>query len=194
MKDKELRFSREFRMEGEGEERKIVGYAAVFNSPADIAGYFSETIAPGAFSEAIQNDDVRALFDHDSAIVLGRNKAGTLALTEDDKGLKVEISPPDTQAARDLITLMERGDVNQTSFGFRMRGGKESWDDSQDPPLRTIEKIGELFDVSVVTYPAYPTTEAAVRSLDKFKASKQEPVNPVMVTRRLRLAEMDIAS
>ena len=88
-------------------------------------------------------------------------------MTEDDKGLRVEIDPPDTQDVRDLLVKMQRGDIDQMSFAFTMRGGAQTWDEGQDPPLRTIEKVGELYDVSVVTRGAYPTTEVGVRSLDR---------------------------
>lgn len=145
--------------------RTISGYAAVFNSETDIGGYFREKIAPGAFSKAV-SADVRALFDHDSAHVLGRTKAGTLRLREDDHGLAVEIDLPDTSVARDLAASMERGDIDGMSFGFRVT--KQQWDEAQDPPLRTIQEV-ELHEVSVVTFPAYPDTEIALRSLDEVK-------------------------
>ena len=172
----------ELREESEG---KIVGYAAVFNSPTTIGGWFREQIAPGAFTEAIEEDDVRALVDHDSSLVLGRNKSGTLALSEDDKGLRVEIDPPDTQLANDLKKLIERGDVTQMSFGFRAES--EQWDDDDDDnelPLRTVLKA-RLFDVSVVTYPAYTDTEVAVRSLEAFQSQKNIRHN---TARKMKLA------
>src|SRR4051812_13150212 len=78
------------------DKRTIVGHAAVFNSPTDL-GWFREQIRPGAFAESVKVDDVRALFNHNPDHVLGRNKAGTLKLAEDDKGLAIEITPPDTQ-------------------------------------------------------------------------------------------------
>lgn len=140
--------------------RTIAGYAAVFNSETDIGGYFREQIAPGAFSPSLKGD-VRALFDHDTAHVLGRTKSGTLRLAEDDKGLAVEIDLPDTQTARDLTASMERGDIDGMSFGFRVT--KQEWDETQDPPLRTIREV-ELFEVSVVTFPAYADTEIALRT------------------------------
>jgi hypothetical protein len=99
--------------------------------------------------------------------VLGRNKAGTLRLHEDDHGLAIEIDPPDTQWARDLMVSMERGDVTQMSFGFTV--AEDSWEQDKDEKVtRTILKIKELYDVSPVTFPAYPQTEAHVR--DRFNA------------------------
>jgi HK97 family phage prohead protease len=155
----------------------IRGYAAVFNSETMIGGAswgFREKIAPGAFSEALKISDVRALFNHEEDHVLGRTKAGTLRLSEDERGLKVEIDPPDTQDARDLITKMQRGDIDQMSFAFTMEGGVQTWDESGETPLRIIEKVGELLDVSIVTYPAYPDTEAAARSFDQARKERRE--------------------
>lgn len=165
----------------------IRGYAAVFNSETVIGGKswgFREKIAPGAFAEALKSSDVRALFNHDEDLVLGRLKAGTLRISEDERGLKVEIDPPDTQDARDLITKMQRGDIDQMSFAFTMEGGAQAWDESGDMPLRTIQKVGELLDVSIVTYPAYPDTEAAARSLAAVK-KERERQNFMNAARRL---------
>jgi hypothetical protein len=146
---------------------KIVGHAAVFNTETDIGGYFREKVAPGAFRDAIGRDDVRALFNHDPNFVLGRNKSGTLRMAEDDVGLAVEIDPPDTQIARDLLVSMERGDISQMSFGFMVR--KQQWEeDDKGVVTRTLIEV-ELFDVSPVTYPAYPTTDVGVRMMQEYK-------------------------
>ena len=116
----------EVRTEGENgsDQPAIVGHAAVFNTWATIWD-FREMILPGAFKRAIEEDDVRALWNHDSSYVLGRNTAGTLTLTEDEQGLLVNIIPPDTQWARDLLVSMQRGDINQMSIGFIV-GSKEN--------------------------------------------------------------------
>lgn len=158
---REVRTAGDIAARAEGEARKIVGYAAMFNRDANIAGIFIERIAPGAFSAAIGRDDVRALFNHDDNLVLGRTKAGTLRLTEDATGLHYEIDPPDTSLARDLVVSIERGDVSQSSFAFRPT--REQWDETGDLPVRTILEA-ELFDVSPVTYPAYEDTEVGVRA------------------------------
>lgn len=151
------------------ETRTIAGYAAVFNALSEDLGWFREQIAPGAFAESIRRgDDVRALINHDSNLVLGRTAAGTLRLQEDERGLLVEIDAPDTQVARDLIVSMERGDVTQMSFGFFTQ--KQQWDETTDPPTRTLQQV-TLFDVSVVTYPAYPQTDVSVRSRDAAVAA-----------------------
>jgi uncharacterized protein len=177
------------------EERKVGqpptlrGYAAVFDTETDIAGYWREKLARGAFADAISkaSADVHALFNHDANLVLGRMKAGTLRLAEDERGLTVEIDPPDTQDARDLIAKIRRGDIDQMSFAFTMRGGTQIWDDSQTPPLRTIEKVGELFDVSVVTRGAYPTTEIGVRSLEEYRDARRRHQNFRAASMRIRL-------
>lgn len=146
----------------ENESNVISGYAAVFNSPTNISDWFTETIAPGAFSRAIsENGDIRALFNHDWSNVLGRTKSGTLRLEEDERGLKFEVDLPDTTVASDLAKSMKRGDINQCSFGFIAT--EETWDYSVEPALRTIHEV-ELFEVSVVSIPAYGDTEASVRS------------------------------
>lgn len=158
----------EMRAEGDAKRPVLAGYAAVFDTETDIAGLFREKIQRGAFKDALSSSDVHALFNHDENFVLGRMKAGTLRISEDDHGLKVEIDPPDTQDARDLIRKMERGDIDQMSFAFSMREG-ETWDMTEEPPLRTINKVDELYDVSVVTRGAYPTTEVAVRSMEQHR-------------------------
>jgi len=155
----------EARAEGDagGETPKqLVGYAAVFNTETVIYDYFRERISPGAFAGAIAGD-VRALWNHDTNHVLGRTKAGTLRLSEDEKGLRVEIDPPDTQLGRDLMVSVDRGDVSQMSFAFRAI--REEWEEREgEMPLRTILEA-ELFEVSPVTFPAYEDTEISARSV-----------------------------
>ncbi len=146
----------------EGKARQVTGHAAVFNITTDIGGWFKERVLPGAFKESIGQDDIRALFNHDPNIVLGRNKAGTLRLSEDEVGLAIEIDLPDTQAARDLAISMERGDVTQMSFGFEVLDA--SWDTIDGEDVRVLKRV-KLWDVSPVTYPAYEDTDASVRSL-----------------------------
>lgn len=162
---------KEVRVEGSGDKPVIRGYAAVFNTLSEDLGGFREQLATGAFADALTND-VRALINHDPNLVLGRNQAGTLKLSEDGQGLVVEITPPDTQAARDLVVSMQRGDVNQMSFAFTVSREDQVWSrDGTGPWLRLIKRVSRLFDVSVVTYPAYPQTSAAVRELEGLQAS-----------------------
>jgi hypothetical protein len=156
---------------GEGKKPKISGHAAVFDSLSENLGGFREKIDIGAFDDVLK-DDARALFNHDRNFVLGRVGAGTLRLSVDDTGLKYEIDPPDTQAARDLMTSMERGDINQSSFGFIIDSDK--WEEDEDGrTIRTITKVRELKDVSPVTYPAYTDTAVAVRSMNDWIESKK---------------------
>ncbi len=183
---------------GDGDEqRTMVGHAALFNNVTNIGNWYREQIAPGAFATAIKEDDVRALVDHEPSRILGRNTAGTLSLREDKKGLLVEITPPDTQLARDLIVSMERGDVTQMSFAFTVRSQK--WDDLDDEesnelPMRTLLDV-RLYDVSVVTYPAYPDTEVGVRSLQAArKAGLVTPATLARVKMRQRLIGIDAPS
>lgn len=146
------------RVDGE-DAPKIVGYAAVFNTWADIGGWFRESIRPGAFAKTIRENDIRGLVNHDENFVLGRNKAKTLSLREDDKGLATTIVPPATTWANDLLVSMKRGDVSQMSFGFIVNKAEYDFDKDE----RVLTDV-TLFDVSVVTFPAYPTTSAQVRS------------------------------
>lgn len=157
----------------EDEPVKISGYAAVFNSRTSIGDYFDEVIKPGAFKGSISEDesDIRALFNHDWDKVLGRTKSETLSLSEDDKGLKFELELPNTTYARDLAESMERGDIDQCSFGFFVTG--EEWDYNSEPALRTITDV-DLYEISVVSIPAYDDTEASlVRSKEIDKSVEQ---------------------
>lgn len=146
----------------------VSGYAAVFNSKTNIGDYFEEIISPGAFSKAIAtNNDIRALFNHNWDNVLGRTKNGTLRLSEDDRGLRFEVDLPNTSLARDLAESMARGDINQCSFGFFATN--DEWDYSTEPAVRTIKEV-ELYEISVVSIPAYEDTEAALvrsKEIDK---------------------------
>jgi HK97 family phage prohead protease len=140
----------------------ISGHASVFDTPYTLWG-FDEQVARGAFKKSIREADVAALWNHDPNVVLGRKKSGTLRMAEDDRGLHYEVDLPDTQAARDLYTLIQRGDVYQSSFAFEVV--KESWDypkgEDKGLPLRTLREV-RLYDVSPVTYPASPSTDVDV--------------------------------
>jgi HK97 family phage prohead protease len=172
---------------------RLSGYAAVFNQRANIAGLFDEEILPGAFTEAIGRDDVRALFNHDGNFVLGRSSSGTLRLVQDDHGLRYEVDPPDTTWARDLLVTVRRGDVSQSSFAFGV--DEEEWDYSNRAmPLRKIKAV-RLYDVSPVTYPAYDGTEVSARCRDLAAAGATVPgvvsVEIAQSRERCRLAEAE---
>jgi len=191
--DKEIRaIPAEFRVkEAENEPTKIVGYAARFNELSEEMWGMREKIAPGAFKEAIGKSDVRALWNHDPNYVLGRTKNGTLQIREDEQGLFYEVTPPDAQWARDLVESIKRGDVDQSSFAFTV--DVEQWDESGSPVVRTIVKVRELYDVSPVTYPAYPTATSGVRSLgDVAKEHKAAPAPkaPEYLREKIRLLEV----
>jgi hypothetical protein len=140
----------------------IRGYAAVFGERSEDLGGFVEEIAPGAF-EAAMAGDVRALFNHDSNVILGRTTAGTLRLWEDEVGLGMEIQVPDTQAGYDLVRLIRRGDVDGASFGFTVSDEGQAWRRLPDGTVvRTLTQVARLFDVGPVVFPAYPATAGGV--------------------------------
>lgn len=147
------------------EKRTIEGYAAVFNRWSEDLGGFREIILPGAFAPALERYDldVRALINHDANLILGRTKTGTLEIYEDNIGLSVRIALPDTQYARDLLVMLERGDINQMSFGFET--ARDRWYEEGGQVYRELLEIGRLYDVSVVTFPAYPQTIAQARDV-----------------------------
>lgn len=164
MKPERRYFTHEFRVSPHGEAPKISGYAAVFDVDSEDMG-FIEQIDPHAFDSVLAaRPDVCALWNHNPDVVLGRTTSGTLQLKVDARGLAYEVVPPDTQAASDLLTLMRRGDVNGSSFGFITK--RDQWTDNPDGSVtRRILEFDALFDVSPVTYPAFPQTSASVRSL-----------------------------
>lgn len=147
-----------------GSSPGLIGHAAVFNELSDDLGGFREEIMPGAFSDSIKADDVRALWNHDPNFPLARTKSGTLRLSEDRTGLKIDADLPDTQFARDLMKSIERRDVDQMSFGFRVLPKDQKWEMRNGSLVRSLVRVG-LFDVSPVTFPAYPQTDVGVRAL-----------------------------
>ena len=154
----------ELRVDGEGADRKVTWYASVFDSLSEDLWGMKERVGRRAFTKTLQEADVRALFNHDPSYVLGRNKAGTLDLHVDLAGLRSTVTPPDTQWARDLMVSVERGDVTAGSFGFQVI--RDKWSEEDGVIIRELQEV-KLFDVSLVTYPAYPGTDgsAAFRSL-----------------------------
>tara|TARA_R110000765_G_scaffold404552_1_gene500824 strand:- start:270 stop:1319 length:1050 start_codon:yes stop_codon:yes gene_type:complete len=147
-------FSVETRVSKKGKKNIVTGHAAVFGELSEDLGGFREIIKQGAFDNVL-NNDVRAFFNHDPNFLLARSSSGTLKLGTDKKGLKYSFSVPDTTAGRDLLVSMKRGDITQSSFAFTVE--KDSWTESKGTEIRTIEKVGRLFDVSPVSIPAYPS-------------------------------------
>jgi HK97 family phage prohead protease len=150
----------QFDISATGNGFTFTGYAAKFATRSHDLGGFVETIRSGAFGRAIrEGQDVRALINHDAGLILGRTASGTLKLAEDSTGLHYEVDAPDTSYARDLAESMRRGDVTQSSFGFRTR--LDDWQREGRGRLRTLIDV-DLLDVSPVTYPAYEDTESGV--------------------------------
>jgi len=153
---------------------QIVGYAAVFDTRSElIAGLFYEEFAQGAF-DGVLTHDARGLFNHDPNYLLGRVGSKTLRLRVDQRGLAYEIDPPNTQTVRDLVlTPLERGDLSGSSL--KMVVGKDTWrEDANGDVVRTILRVDKLLDVGPVSFPAYPDSSAAQRSLDGWKQGQAD--------------------
>ncbi len=165
---------------------KVSGYAAVFGEEADIGGMFREVIDQGAFKKAITRDDVVFLINHDG-LPLARTRSGTLTLAEDDTGLRIDTTlDPEDPDVKSIVGKMKRGDLDKMSFAFRST--MEMWDETTSPPTRTIMEA-ELFDVSIVTSPAYGGTSIALRSREESRKAK----NFNAAASRLRLkADLDL--
>lgn len=181
-------------MRAEGEKKRIVGHASVFDEWTTLyegrSFVWREIVRPGAFRDAIkEKQDVRSLWNHDANFPLGRTKSGTLELSEDDTGLLSDTDPVDAQYARDLLLSIARGDVSQMSFAFTPRRGDKTTTTEKDGVLVadnggervTIYRDGEryieerellslnLFDVSPVTYPAYEQTDVGLRKVGELR-------------------------
>ena len=171
---------RNFNLElrGEDESRHIEGYGSVFNSRSLDLGGFQEIIAPGAFDGVIERSDVKALLDHNAErgiLARSRNGKGSLSLELDERGLKYSFDAPHTNLGDEVVEGLKRGDYSQSSFAFTVES--ESWTKEADGSyLRTITKIGGLYDVSIVANPAYTDTSVALRSLDAFKAQEETQI------------------
>lgn len=164
--------TRNFNVSLDSDSRILSGYAAVFNSESKDLGGFTEMISPTAFEGVIERSDVFAVLDHDRNKVLARSKMGkgSLELNIDQKGLQFRFESPDTTLGNDVLSMVKRGDLTDASFCFTVED--ESWQKREDGSyLRTINKIGDLFDVAICYNGAYAEsyTEVALRSLDKFK-------------------------
>ena len=165
-------------LRGEGESRHIEGYGSVFNERSLDLGGFVEMIAPGAFDGVIERSDVKAYLDHNpqrGILARSRNGEGSLHLEVDERGLKYSFDAPNTQLGDEVVEGLKRGDYTQSSFAFTVQD--QSWSKMEDGTyLRTINKVGALYDVSIVANPAYEGTSVALRSLDEFKAQEDAQV------------------
>lgn len=157
----------------DGADPVIEGYFAVFNSNYQISNDLSESVAPGAFAKSLEENDVRALVNHDTTLVLGRTKSGTLELKEDDKGLfgTIQVNPND-RSAMDLYERVSRGDVDGCSFGFDIRA--EETDISDDGSVHWTMTDIDLAEVSCCTFPAYQETNISARADDAAEIRKRE--------------------
>lgn len=163
----------QFRTRDDGDDLIIEGYFAVFDSPYVLWDGATEIVKPGAFAGCLSGD-IRALIDHDTRLVLGRTKAGTLELREDARGLygTIKINRDDADAMS-LYARVQRGDVDQCSFGFDIEeetfvdlgGGQCRWE---------INKVNPLYEVSVVTYPAYEETAVKARHADLAEIQRRQ--------------------
>lgn len=191
----------ELRAEGAEGAPRLRGYAAVFNRLSVDMGGWREMIEPGFFDLAV-HDDVRALWNHETALVLGRTRSGTLVVREDETGLAMECIMPATQWARDALESVRRGDVDQMSFGFLVRPGGDEW--RQEPSgdwVRILKRGGcdRLYEVSPVTFPAYTSTTLEVRSrLGALRAqaaavSSEQEAKPDGARARVRMARRRLA-
>jgi uncharacterized protein len=150
---------------------------------------FTERFHPGAFSRALSTGaDVRALVNHNKDLVLGRNKSGTLRIFDEPEALRFELDPPDTALAKHYVELVRRGDITGVSFRFYKL--KDSWSGPENARVRDVHEA-DIDDISIVTHPAYPDTEAAARSLDEYCRSQPRRNVRQWAERRLRLAEAD---
>ena len=176
--------------EAEGDEPlRIVGYAARFNVLSVDLGGFRERILPGAFRQHLDDGaDVRALFNHDPSAILGRRAARTLRVSEDDKGLRYTIHPPDTTVGRDLVQSIKRGDITGSSFGFDALD--DAWHNEGGEVVREIRQA-RLWDVSPVTFPAYPETEVSLRSLFRSAQIDHERLARILCQHQHGLAVPD---
>lgn len=166
--DKEIRYyNTDFEVRSEDNNNTLIGYAAVFNSESRDLGGFTEVISPGAFSATLQSGyDFKAFLNHNSERTLGRIGNGSLKLIEDEVGLRAEITLPNSQFGRDLAEEVRSGYLNKMSFGFSVK--EEDWVTREsDGVLVRILRVVDLFEVSIVSEPAYLDTSIAKRNYEE---------------------------
>lgn len=173
MKNRELRaVATQFETRQDGETPHITGYFAVFNSVYEIAPGMSESIAPGAFAGTLAGD-IRALVNHDTTLVIGRTKAGTLTLNEDTRGLWADIAiNPNDGDAMNAYERAKRGDVDQASFGFDII--KEDTEVREDGSVHWTIREVKLYEISICTFPAYEETNISARAAERDNLKARE--------------------
>jgi HK97 family phage prohead protease len=183
-----------------GKPKYIEGYAAVFGKRSQDLGGFVEVVENTAFNKTVKEADVRALLNHDANMVLGRNRSGTLDLSVDNSGLYYRALPPNTQYAHDLLELLERGDVDQSSFSFRKVHDRWALTE-EDMPERSLMEVS-LIDVSPVTYPAYLDATSGVSrsaamgklaemSEEEIRAALRSEPDPKWIARQRYAADLE---
>jgi len=143
----------------------LEGYAVPYEQLSVMLWGFKEEMARGAFAESIGSDDIRSLWQHDTAQVLGRKKNRTLTVYDDDYGVGFRVYPPDTQVGRDALTSVRRGDVDQVSIGFSVHPYGDEWREAEDGTIVRRVNRGKLIEISPVTFAAYPQTVVQARGL-----------------------------
>ena len=167
MKIERAGFETKYETRAQNETRSISGYAALYNRFSEDLGGFREIIRPGAFKSVLANDpDIRALINHDTGRVIGRTRAGTLSLNEDDTGLAFSIDLPPTPEGNALHTSVARGDITGASFAFNLDFEDYNVFFEGDELIREIRNFSHLYEVSVVTFPAYQATEVSARHVE----------------------------
>lgn len=190
MSDAEIRGGVPAEVRADDDGIKVSGYAAVFDEEADIGGFFTEVIARGAFKDAIGRDDVAFLINHEG-LPLARTRSGTLKLEEDERGLRMEtVLDAEDPDVRSIVGKMKRGDLDKMSFQFRPI--RQEWDESADPPKRTLLEV-ELMDVAIVTFPAYRGTDIALRSLESHRKQAKKKKARNFNSARRRLMDKNLA-
>lgn len=190
--DKELRYlqiqNMEVRNKSDTNEKIVVGYVVKFNERSQlIYNEFYEKVSKGAFAKSIEQNTIKALWDHNTNLVLGSTRAGTLKIEEDDIGLKFEIILPNTETGRNAFESIQRGDVDGVSFGFYVRN--DNWEYLKDEDIyeRTLLDI-DLYEISPTPFPAYETSEVAKRTIKNLKKDNNKEAD--MIDIKLKLLEL----
>jgi uncharacterized protein len=175
---------------------EIRGVAAAYNSLSKNLGSFRERIAPGAFTRSLNSgNDLKCLYNHDSGVVLGSRRAGTLTVEDTKRGLEFRCSlNPESQQHRDIFQSVKRGDIADMSFGFVVDPNGDEFDEAKDEngkrfTRRTLKSIS-CHEISVVSFPAYNATSVSARSLDYMLAPKTSAEDVELATRVARLGEL----
>ncbi|WIV10538.1 HK97 family phage prohead protease [Proteiniborus sp. MB09-C3] len=192
-REKELRYLSIEKLETrktEDDKMTISGYVVQFNKRSKVMWDFVEVVAKGAFRESLKNNVIKALWNHDSNLVLGSTKNSTLRLLEDDFGLRFELDLPNTNWGRDAWESVRRGDVDGVSFGFFVI--EDNWEYLKDEDLyqRTLLNV-DLFEISPTPFPAYGDSQVSCRSFEEFKTSIEQQ-NKNELNKRKMMLELDL--